>query len=129
MVQLHGGVSSHPLHHMKVSLQIFHPFPPHSSLYVACQSRPLTLETLFTELHLTVTDQWKKLGELLKIDEDLLDEIFTVNETDEECLKAILEVWLQKSTNLTWKDVTHALKELGNVELAESLCHRSMISV
>ena len=101
---------------------------PHCLLYIASHVRPLTLETLFTELHLTVTDQWKKLGALLKIDEDLLDEIFTINETDEECLKAMLEVWLQKSTNLTWKDVTHALKELGNVELAESLCHRSRIS-
>ena len=75
-----------------------------------------------------MTDQWKKLGELLRIDEDLLDEIFTNNETNEDCLKAVLEVWLQKSTNLTWKDVTRALKELGNVGLAESLHHRSRIS-
>ena len=113
---------------MKWSLQFFHPFPPHSLLYVACQGRSLTLETLFTKLHPTVTDQWKKLGELLRIDEDLLDEIFTINETDEECLKAVLEVWLQKSTNLTWRDMTHALKRIGNVELAQSLCHRSRIS-
>ena len=81
------------------------------------------------KLHPTATDKWKKLGELLRIDEDLLDEIFTNNETDEECLKAVLEVWLQKSTNLTWRDVTHALKRIGNVELAESLYHRSRISM
>ena len=81
------------------------------------------------KLHPTATDKWKKLGELLRIDEDLLDEIFTINETDEECLKAVLEVWLQKSANLTWRDVTHALKRIGNVELAESLYHRSRISM
>ena len=51
------------------------------------------------------------------MDEDLLDEIFTNNETDEECLKAMLEVWLQKSTNPTWKDVTDALSEIGKNQL------------
>ena len=126
MVRLHKGVSSHPLHHMELVIAVLPPFS--SSLYVACQSRPLTLETVFTELHPTVVEQWQKLGELLAMDEDLLDEIFTNNETNEDCLKAVLEVWLQKSTNLTWTDVTHALKELGNVELAESLYHRSRIS-
>ena len=60
-----------------------------------------------------MTTKWQKLGELLAMDEDLLDEIFTNNETDEECLKAMLELWLQKSMNPTWKDVTDALSTIG----------------
>ena len=59
------------------------------------------------------------------MDEDLLDEIFTNNETDEECLKVMLEVWLQKSTNPTWKDVTDALSKIGKNQLN----HRCRITV
>ena len=91
------------------------------SAIAACRVRPLTLESLLTELHPTVTPKWPKLGELLGLDEDLLDEIFTNTEADEECFRAMLEVWLQKSTNPTWKDVTDALSESGEDQLAEYL--------
>ena len=47
------------------------------------------------------------------MDEDLLDEIYVNNEMDEECLRVLLEVWLQKSTNPTWKNVTNALAKIG----------------
>ena len=91
------------------------------STIAACRVRPLTLETLLTELHPTVTPMWQKLGELLAMDGDLLDEIFTNNETDEECLSSMLEVWLEKSTNPTWKHVTDALSESREDGLAEYL--------
>ena len=42
-----------------------------------------------------------------------LDEIYVNNENDEECLRVLLEVWLQKSTNLTWKNVTNVLAKIG----------------
>jgi len=42
-----------------------------------------------------VTAKWQELGEALGMDEDLLDEIFTNNVTDDECLRAALEQWLQ----------------------------------
>ena len=85
----------------------------YSSTVLACHVRPLTVETLFTKLHPTVTPKWQKLGELLGMDEDLLDEIYVNNERDEECLRVLLEVWLQKSTNPTWKIVTNALAKIG----------------
>ena len=78
------------------------------------------METLFTKLYPTMTPRWMKLGELLGIDEDLLDEIYVNNETDEECLRVLLEVWLQKSTNPTWKNVTDALAKIGKNWLPES---------
>ena len=71
------------------------------------------MEILFTKLHPTVTPKWQKLGELLGMDEDLLDEIYVNNESNEECLRVLLEVWLQKSTNPTWKSVTNALAKIG----------------
>lgn len=54
------------------------------------------------------------------MDEDLTDEIFTNNETDEECLKDILEVWLEISSP-TWEGVADALHKIGEDQLAESL--------
>ena len=98
----------------------------------ACPIRPLILETLIAVLHPTVTPKWQKLGELLGLDEDLLDEILTNKETDGECLKGMLGVWLQKSMNPTWKDVTDALSECGEDQLAEYLylkCKTSLIRI
>ena len=39
------------------------------------------------------------------MDEHQLDKIFTNNKTNEEYLRALLEVWLQKSNNSKWSDV------------------------
>ena len=71
------------------------------------------METLFTKLHPTVTPRWMKLGELLGMDEGLLDEIYVNNEMDEECLRVLLNMWLQKSTNPTWKNVTDAVEKIS----------------
>ena len=71
-----------------------------------------------------MTAQWKKLGELLEIDEDRLDEIYTNNETDEECLRVMLQLWLQNPQ----ANVTDALKTIGENQLAESLCLKCEIS-
>ena len=59
------------------------------------------------------------------MDEDLVDEIFTNNETDEECIKAMLEVWLQKSLNPSWKDVTDALSKIGKNQLSHLIIDES----
>ena len=50
------------------------------------------------------------------MDEDLLDEIYVNNEKDEECLRVLLEMWLQKSTNPTWKNVTNAVTKIGKTQ-------------
>ena len=71
-----------------------------------------------------MTPKWKQLAEVLGVDEDLIDEIFTNNNgIDEECLKDILDVWLKKSTP-TWKGVADAAQKTGENQLAESLYHK-----
>ena len=67
-----------------------------------------------------MTPKWQELGQQLGIDEDLLDEIYTNNQRDEECLRAILEVWLQISMNPKWSDVTDAILKIGKDHLALS---------
>ena len=83
-------------------------------------STPVNLENLFDALHPTVTPKWKLLGQVLGVDEDHIDEIFTDGETDEECLKNVLEVWIKKSSP-TWKEVADTVQKIGENKLAESL--------
>ena len=53
------------------------------------------------------------MGELLGMDEHQLDEIFTNNKTNEEYLRAVLKVWLQKSNNSNWSDVADTFSKIG----------------
>ena len=53
------------------------------------------------------------------MDEDLLDEIFTNNETEDECLRAVLEQWLQ--IHPTFEELSDALQKIGEKQLAELL--------
>ena len=66
-----------------------------------------------------MTPKWKQLGEVIGIDDDLLDEIFTNNERNEECLRAVLEVWMKKSP--TWRAVADSARKIGEEQLAGSL--------
>jgi len=68
-----------------------------------------------------MNSKWQKFGEMLGIDEDLLDEIFTNHEMNEDCLRDMLEAWFKKSENPTWRAVTDALWKIGEGQLAESL--------
>ena len=52
------------------------------------------------------------------MDEDRLDEIFTNNEGDEECLRVMLQLWLRNPR----VNVADALKSIGENQLAELLC-------
>ena len=76
-------------------------------------------DNLFAALHPAMTHNWKKLAESLGVDEDFIDEIYTI-ETDEECLKKILNIWIKKSSP-TWKEVADTLQTIGENKLAESL--------
>ena len=87
-------------------------------------STPVNKENLLDALHPAVTPKWRQLAEVVGVDEDLIDEIFTNNNgIDEECLKDILDVWLKKSSP-TWKGVADALQRIGEDKLAESLYHK-----
>lgn len=90
-------------------------------------STPVNLENLLDALHPAMTPKWQQLAEVLGVDEDLMDEIFTNNSgMDEECLKDILEVWLKKSSP-TWKSVADVAQKIGEDQLAESLYHKRKI--
>ena len=76
----------------------------------------MTIENLILWL-LPVVTKWKEVGEALSLDEDYLDEIFTNNETDEECLQAMLELYFNNSDfDHSWKEIERAVVTVREVE-------------
>lgn len=64
-----------------------------------------------------MASKWHSLGEALLFDEDILDEIFTNNETDEGCLRDMLERYLEKSDmSHTWEEIEAAQKRINMEE-------------
>ena len=79
----------------------------------------INLQNVFREL-LPMTLKWKKLAEVIGIDND---EIFTNNERNEECLRAVVDLWMKKSPP-TWETVTDFLCKIGEDQLAGSVYHK-----
>ena len=60
-----------------------------------------------------MASKWKELGETLSLDDDLLDEIFTNNETDGECLRDMLERYLMRiDKNHSSEEIHAALRKI-----------------
>ena len=57
------------------------------------------------------------IGESLSLDEDQLDEVATNNETDEGCLREVLERYM-KLTGVahTWEEIDVALKQAEDLQ-------------
>ena len=69
----------------------------------------LTVELLFRHL-LPHSSKWQPLGEALSLDEDILDEIFTKNEREEDCLQEMLEHYMMRSDlDHSWEEIEAAL--------------------
>lgn len=67
-------------------------------------------------LLLPVASRWKELGGKFGCGEDHLDEVFTNNETDRDCLHNLCDVY---NLRLTTTSLAATLKEMGETELAE----------
>ena len=53
------------------------------------------------------------MGKALSLDEDILDEIYTNNETDEDCLRDMLERRLMRTDlKLSWEEINEALASI-----------------
>lgn len=84
-------------------------------LYVELSHLRPTLDQLFSQL-MGVAYRWKSLGEALLLDEGILNEIYTNNETDEGCLHDMLERYMVRSeSNNIQDEIDGALRGI-NVE-------------
>ena len=84
-------------------------------------AQSLTKDLLFKKL-LPLISEWKTLAEEFKLNDDLIDEIYTKNERDEDCLKEVIGFWYKNSDfKHTWSEVATALKAIGECTLAQNI--------
>ena len=83
---------------------------------------PFTIPNIVSVLQ-PMAPKWKKLGEALSVDEDDVDEIYTKNEMDEDCLHELIERFIVVHHN--WEDVATALRKIDEEMLAGEThkCH------
>lgn len=86
--------------------------------FVPCAEAKLTKAEVMS-IVLPLAARWKELGTSLGCGEDLLDEIFTNNETDEHCLRNLVDVYKERITAFS---LASALGEMGETELLASQC-------
>ena len=73
-----------------------------------------------------VAVRWKEIAEGLEFDEDLIDEIDTNNDMNEGCLQVCVEMWVN-GLQPSWKKLSHALRELEEVELARQALNKGSV--
>ena len=82
---------------------------------------PVTHEAVFEILH-AIAANWKAIGQQLKINEDLEDEIDTNNEHDEDCLDEVVKFWLMNCDfQNTWAELADAVEKAGEQQLSERI--------
>ena len=98
------------------------PIPSREPATVAvCE--PVTTDQLFSFL-LPHASKWQSLGIALSLDDDRLDEVYTNNERDEDCLREMLELYMLRSDlNHSWEEIQAALGKM------ESSCELTVFAL
>ena len=92
-----------------------------------------TKEQLYAKL--LPVKKWKTVAALaaqFKLNDGLIDEIYTNNERDEDCLEEVISYWYQNGDfQHTWSEVVTALEAIGEYTLAEdiSAAHSQLILI
>jgi hypothetical protein len=84
-------------------------------------SGPPTVEAVMGLLW-NVAGLWRVIAEGLGFDEDLIDEIYTNNETEEVCLQDCVEQWMRLGP--TWQKLAHVLSDMGQNSLSQQAWSR-----
>ena len=74
-----------------------------------------------------VAGQWKVIAAGLGVDEDMIDEIFTNKQTDGECLRHMVEIWVSRLAP-SWETLSLALRDMGRNDLAHRTCSEGIFS-
>lgn len=79
-----------------------------------------TIDNLYDQLW-SLRSKWQEIGKAMSLPEDLLDEIDTNNETDESCLRNVLEFYMQKcDLQHTWEEM-HSFVKIVDENLADKI--------
>ena len=80
--------------------------------FALCTDPSFIVEHIFPKL-LSMASKWLAVGEALSLDEDLLDEIFTNNDTEEACLRVMLEHYMERSDlKHSWEEIREARRKV-----------------
>ena len=81
----------------------------------------VTLDRLLLLLRKQVSSMWREFGEVVDIDDVVLDSIAKTT-FPENCVVEVFDYWLKYSNEkLTWKDVADALNDMDLYELAKDI--------
>ena len=81
---------------------------------------PFTPESVFRVL-LPIASKWLLLGEAFPLSDKRLEDI-TTTESDEICLKEMVDVYmLRTDLDHTWDEVVNVLKKIGEYKLAAKI--------
>ena len=85
-----------------------------------------TVENIFAVLR-TIASNWRDLGEILSLKEDILDEISINNNTNEACLQQMIKFYMMRSDlQHDWQEISNALLKIGEETLADVISHVSL---
>ena len=91
---------------------------------VALLDKDLNLDNLLIHVRDDVTPYWYEFGVVVGVPKEILDKC--KDYPPDQCTVEILDYWLvHHRSQLTWRDVTHALKEINLHHLAEYIIQNS----
>ena len=81
--------------------------------------RETDLDTLVEEMS-SVSGKWESIGRELFVSSDLkyLTDIHTSYSTSRDCMREMLRKWLWEYGGITWGDIIHAIRSVGEPEVA-----------
>ena len=91
---------------------------------VALLDKDLNLDNLLIQVQDDVTPHWYEFGVVVGVPKEILDKC--KDYPPDQCTVEILDYWLMNHrSQLTWRDVAHALKEINLHHLAEYIIQNS----
>ena len=87
-------------------------------------NKRLDLDNLLIQLRDNVTPHWYKFGVIVGVPKEILDKC--KDYPPDQCIVEVLDYWLvHHHSQLTWRDVAHALKGINLHHLAEYIIQNS----
>ena len=82
----------------------------------------MNLDILLILLKEEVTPRWYEFGLVVGVPKEAMDTYSATGCSSDQCLIEVLDYWLRHHpSQLTWKEVAHALKEIQLFQLVEKV--------
>ena len=100
-----------------------------SSLFISAgppPPLPPRTDSLLLVLH-PLAPRWEDIAKALGVDEDMIDNIFTINENDQLRLHDLVEHYFQcVHFEHSWREIVQALTAIGETRMAEKITREKL---